>query len=246
MLDALAYFVLGAAFGSFLNVLAMRYEEDGQIFRNDIIRGRSRCSNCRKILSWYELVPILSFALQRGKCRDCEHSLSWQYPFVEILSGLIFVLVPMYFYFAPVWILIFLTLLLITLIDLRLSIIPDRLNIFLGVLGLSLAYVHGDWAGRIIGALVGFCLIGLVVRLSGDRGMGMGDWKMSAALGLIVGWPNILLAIASSFVLGGLVSIVLLLSGVKKVHATIPFGPFLAIGAALALIAGDQLIKLYL
>ncbi len=246
MLEFVAYFVLGAAFGSFLNVLAMRFEEDGKIFRRDIVRGRSRCPNCRKTLRWYELVPILSFAFQQGKCRDCDHILSWQYPFVEILSGMIFALTPIYFYSAPIWILIFLTLLLVTLIDLRLVIIPDQLNIFLGILGLALAFSNGDWINRIIGALVGFCLIGLVVRLSGDRGMGMGDWKMAAALGLILGWPNIVVALAFAFVLGGFSAITLLVFGAKKLHSAIPFGPFLATGTVLAAIVGDWLIGLYL
>lgn len=246
MLNLIGYFILGAAFGSFLNVLAMRFEEDGWLFRRDIVRGRSRCQNCRKILRWYELVPILSFALQRGKCRDCDHSLSWQYPIVEILGGLIFVQAPAYFENPAIWILIFLTFLLVTLIDLRLSIIPDQLNIFLVVLGGALAIANGDWANRIVGALVGFCLIGLVVRLSNDRGMGMGDWKMAFALGLILGWPKIIVALASAFVVGGLASIVLLLFGKKKIHSAIPFGPFLVAGSLIALFASEQLIKLYL
>lgn len=150
-------FFFGAALGSFLDVLAMRYREDKFILSRDIIFGRSKCSYCHQKLKWYELIPILSFIFQRGRCRNCNKKLSLEYPLVEILSGLIFVLVPIFFenniltFFSKtnfnsiylwsvvlIWDLILLTLILIALIDLRLKIIPNETIIFLLILGIIL------------------------------------------------------------------------------------------------------------
>jgi prepilin signal peptidase PulO-like enzyme (type II secretory pathway) len=156
-LTYLFLFFLGAVFGSFLDVLAMRYKENEFILSKDIIFGRSKCSYCHQKLKWYELIPILSFIFQAGKCRNCGKKLSLEYPLVEILSGLVFVFVPIFFknniitffsktnfnlfYFWGViliWDLILLTLILIALIDFRLKIIPNETIIFLLILGIIL------------------------------------------------------------------------------------------------------------
>lgn len=152
------FFVLGAAVGSFINVIARRYRPDKFVFSREIIGGRSHCPYCGKELRWYELVPIASFILQAGRCRRCKARLSWQYPLVEILAGLIFVFVPrglesfsslppviylsLYRYFALValWVAAFSTLLLVALIDFRTRLIPDELNIFLIILGIGVAF----------------------------------------------------------------------------------------------------------
>ncbi len=150
-------FIFGAAVGSFINVLAVRYDPERSPFARAVFGGRSHCPNCKKTLRWFELVPVVSFIAQGGRCRRCGARLSFQYPAVEVLSGLIFVFVParlgVFGFFGPaptavgagfalaeaaLWILVFLTFLLIALIDLRLSIIPDEANIFLGILGLVL------------------------------------------------------------------------------------------------------------
>src|SRR5579864_1730638 len=122
-------FLAGVAVGSFLNVLALRY--DGKWHAG----GRSHCPKCGHILHWFELIPLASFAIQRGKCRSCGVKIGLQYPFVESLSGAIFVFVPLRFadnLFAGLWILAFEVLLLIAYIDLRLQIVPDELVVLLG------------------------------------------------------------------------------------------------------------------
>ncbi|MEK9194700.1 MAG: prepilin peptidase [Patescibacteria group bacterium] len=150
------------AFGSFLNVLSFRYDPNGNVFALDNLRGRSHCPHCKKNLEWFELIPLLSFLFQWGRCRGCRHKLSYQYPIIEFISGLIFVFVPLYlnsfykisdvlfasfeaprFYYglALVWILAFLILLLITLIDLKHYLIPNELNLALIVLGLVLVVI---------------------------------------------------------------------------------------------------------
>lgn len=160
-------FVLGLAVGSFLNVIALRYEEDGPLLSPSIVRGRSHCPYCRKTLKWYELVPLFSFLAQRGRCRNCQEKLSWQYPLAEFLSGLIFVLVPyalVNFKFsisnfpAPsviLWIVVFEFFLLLSLIDFRLYIIPDSINLWLAVLGIVLIFAPLTSCGGIDGSRCG-------------------------------------------------------------------------------------------
>lgn len=246
----LLLFLLGTATGSFLNVLAMRYEEGGRIFRKDIMTGRSHCPYCKKVLRWYELVPLFSYVLQLGKCRSCGQPLSAQYPTAELLGGLIVLLSALYLPAAPIWMFILFTFLLITLIDLRLSVIPDQLNLFLCLLAVALVSVGGfstpDIINRLIGAAVGFGVFGIIILVTKGKGMGIGDWKMAIALGLLFGWPKIALLIGIAFILGGIAAVIILAAGKKKLRDSLPFGPFLVLASVLILIFGDLLIKIYL
>ncbi|MFH1188799.1 MAG: prepilin peptidase [bacterium] len=145
-------FLFGIAIGSFLNVVSLRYVEGEMLFKRT--GGRSHCMHCGTTLRWYELIPLISFLLQRGKCRSCREKLTWQYPVVELLSGLIFVLVPYFlmarfslvhstYILAILWVLALMTLLTMSLIDLRLQIIPDGLTLFLCGVGVcSVLYYH--------------------------------------------------------------------------------------------------------
>lgn len=148
-------FLFGLGTGSFLNVLIFRYRPERFFLSNKIIGGRSRCRTCQKTLHWRELIPLFSFLFQRRRCRGCKSFISWQYPLVEFLSGLIFLIIPFYFsqiyrfsilssagnYFGgyyvetALWIFAFLIFLLIAFIDYRRQLIPDELNFFLLVLG---------------------------------------------------------------------------------------------------------------
>lgn len=153
-------FVLGLAFGSFFNVLIFRYDPDKNIFSPSRISGRSHCPKCRTTLRWFELVPLFSFLIQRGKCRTCRVKLSYQYPLVETLGGIIFAGVPLflnsfygvanqaffsfvapYWYYGLIatWIFVFCIFLLITVIDLRLFIIPNELTALLVFGGLLIS-----------------------------------------------------------------------------------------------------------
>ena len=162
--DALVYFalfVIGLAVGSFFNVVAIRYNPDRNVFYHKNLCGRSKCPHCGKHLKWFELVPIISFLVQKGKCRNCSKGISLQYPLVEFLGGGILAGVPLFFNslyniaepfsfsaslrsyygFLILWILVFLTWLLISVIDYRYYLVPDGLNITLGVLGVAIAVV---------------------------------------------------------------------------------------------------------
>lgn len=276
-------FAFGAAVGSFLNVVSLRYNPEKFLLSREVIGGRSRCPKCGRELRWFELVPVLSFLLQGGSCRRCGAKISLQYPIVEILSGLIFVFVPQhiqnpyllptaptdYYLLVALWVLIFLALLLLSLIDFRLSIIPDEANIFLAILGVFIVLVarsdfgvaaqgsflgsyaalfglRGDiWLNHIAAALIAAAIFSFIILITRGKGMGIGDLKLVVPLGLIFGWPDIVLIIGVGFVAGALVGVTLMLSKGKTLKSQVPFGPFLAAAAAIIYFFGYQLMNFY-
>ena len=144
-------FLFGIVFGSFLNVVSLRYDGEHLTFDSRVIGGRSHCPQCGNTLRWFELIPLVSFLIQGGRCRHCGVNISFQYPIVELIGGLLFMLVPVRvaqifpavgivaIFFATLWILAFLVLLLIAIIDIRKGIIPDELQIMLGIVAVIIA-----------------------------------------------------------------------------------------------------------
>ncbi|MEK7636053.1 MAG: prepilin peptidase [Patescibacteria group bacterium] len=279
-------FVLGLAIGSFLNVVSLRYEPGNKIFDLKIINGRSNCFHCHTKLKWYELIPLLSFIIQFGKCRSCGNRLSWQYPLVELLSGLIFVLVPLLLLWSLLlsiaWILIFLLFLLLSIIDFRHYIIPDSINLSLAILGAILTGIYifqsnnltiqrfnsfsflghysllfnfwplslviSHWSlviSHFIAAFIAMAFVAAIIILSRGRGMGWGDFKLVGALGLIFGWPDILMILFLSFIIGSIFVLPLLVKKQKTMKDVVPFGPFLIIAATLTFFLGYQIIDGY-
>jgi len=268
-------FIFGLAVGSFINVISIRYKPGKRLLSEDIIRGRSQCLDCKKKLSWIDLVPFLSFFIQKGKCRYCKGKLSLQYPIIEILGGLAFVFIPFYLASQPwliivSWLFIFSLFLLLSVIDFRISIIPDQINLLLAALGLvltSLKNYYGAfglfsgsflrhfaavfgwreeiWLNCVFAAFVGLIIFLLIVVLSKGKAMGWGDVKLVAALGLIFGWPDIVMILILAFVIGAVVSVVLMLVGTKDIKDMIPFGPFLIIASTITFFFGYQIIDAY-
>lgn len=281
-------FAIGLAFGSFYNVISLRYSE-GEFLGAKAVKGRSHCSKCGKILKWHELIPLLSFIIQKGKCRGCKTSLSLQYPIVELITGIAFVAVPLYFinhkfalfpqfFYASdwpviilsvIWLFIFSLLLLLTIIDLRLMIIPDEINIALGVLGIIniavqeyilkleapisflghysefLGSINNFWLNHAVSVLIGGAFFGAIIIFSRGKAMGWGDFKLAVALGVIFSWPDIIMILALSFIVGSLFSLVLIARRKKGVKDLVPFGPFLAIGCVITFFFGFQIISNY-
>ncbi len=274
-------FVFGLAVGSFLNVIALRYrpkleaESRGSFLKT--IGGRSKCPVCRKTLIWYELIPIFSFLIQKKKCRHCGHLISLQYPLVEILSGLIFVFVPLSLSsslsIVIIWLLVFLLFLLLSIIDFRQYIIPDSINLSLAVLGiiliisqsLNLSIFQSSFLGyyanlfdfpflnpqssilnsHLFAALIVVLFFGAIILLSKGKAMGLGDFNLVAALGLIFGWPDILMILFLAFIIGAIFSVVLLIGKKKKIKEAVPFGPFLIVASSLTFFFGYQIIDGY-
>ncbi len=261
-------FAFGLAVGSFLNVVATRYDGERFLLSNKLIGGRSHCEQCKKTLRWFELVPLFSFALQGGRCRRCKARLSIQYPIVELLSGIIFVAVPLalgvgstlgatatvatpLMLLAALWIAVFEALLVMTIIDIRLGIIPDEINIFLGALGILLLLIPVplDAAAvliKLISALGAGMFFALLIAVTRGKGMGMGDLKLAIPLGLLFGWPEIVLVLMAAFVIGAVVGVIAIARGTNSMKGTLPFGPFLALGAATAFLWGTPIVGWYL
>lgn len=259
-------FVMGLVWGSFLNVVIIRSSK-GKSF----VSGRSYCPKCKHQLAWKDNIPLLSFLFLGGRCAYCKKKISLIYPTVEFLTGVFFVwwfLVGFGFFrlvgspwslVQPLfWLVVGLSFIVIFLTDLLYMIIPFWLNLFLFslVLGykLLLLYSSNMQAGDLFLALVsGLVFAGFMImvnkltqKIKGVDGFGLGDIYLAPSLGLILGWPKILPGIFSSFVVGSVVGIALLLLKKKKLGQYLPFGPFLILGTVIGLVYGQTLWGWYL
>ncbi|MFQ5678936.1 MAG: prepilin peptidase [Gemmatimonadota bacterium] len=235
----------GAVLGSFLNVCIARLPE-----RQSVVSPRSRCAKCRRPLRWYDNIPILSYLLLRGRCRACGEPISWQYPVVELAAAGIWG--GMAVLYGPTWHAlqggVFLALLLtIALIDARHYLIPDALSLGGLVAGIALAPLPGPpgLLASATGAAAGFVVL-YGVALLGDRlfkkpSMGGGDIKMMAMVGAFLGPVGAMLTIF----LGALTGSVIFGPISLKTGKLVPFGVFLALGAAITFVLGDALIAWY-
>lgn len=263
-------FLFGLCVGSFLNVVIFRLETG-----ESVVKKSSHCPNCGKILRWYDMIPVLSFFILRGRCRDCGKKISWQYPVVELITGSLFLLIFWNLNFEiwdlfqilifGFWIFIASCLIVIFVYDLRYYIIPDKIvypaivvvlisRIFSAfvVFNLPAPLVKGG-VGGLIGNFLPFLFSAFgaavfflaIVLITKGKGMGIGDIKLAFLMGLILGWPNILAALFLAFFAGAVVGIILILVGRKTLKSQIPFGPFLVGGTIFVLLFGSQISSLY-
>lgn len=240
--------VLGLMLGSFLNVCIVRW---GTEPKQSVVRPRSRCPRCGASLKAWDNIPVLSWLLLRGKCRSCGMPISPMYPLVELATGLIWAC--MAWHVGPTLhalggAVLFTILLGIALTDFRNYIIPDEFTLGGLVIGLLLALAEGMPAlgTALLGAAVGFGTLWLVgwagTALFKKEAMGGGDIKMMAMVGAFTGWPGVLLTIFLGAVIAVLIFIPILLFRRDKL---VPFGIFLALGAAVTWMAGADLISWY-
>ncbi len=219
----LFYFFTGSALGSFLNLCACRLPR-GQ----SVVVGRSACDFCGKKLTVTDLVPVFSYLF---------------------LKGLAFVLCGMQAEFGLKLLLLFIfccAVILISLIDYELQIIPDSLVLIFAAGGIiySCLYLHGGLLNGLFGSVFAFAVM-LAIFLISRGGMGGGDVKLSAAAGLWLGFENTVIFLLLSFISGGIISILLMVTGVKNKQDAIPFGPFLCAGAFAALLYAGYLANFY-
>ena len=237
-------FVFSIFVGSFLNVCIYRIPRE-----ESIVFPGSHCTECNTQLKPWELVPVFSWIWLRGKCRTCSVRISARYPAVELLTGVLVALVYSVFGLTINFAFIaLLTLLLIvmTFIDLDHQIIPDGLTMILAAAGMIyLAYGRITGTGLTIGQAALGILIGggffLVIAVVSNGGMGGGDIKLMAALGLWFGWRGILMVMFLSFIIGGIVSVGLLIARKAGRKQMVPFGPFIAVGAYVTALYGDRI-----
>ena len=240
----LAVFVLGLLLGSFLNVCIYRLHRG-----ESLITPPSRCPACGRRLRAGELIPVVSYLLQGRRCRGCSTPLHWRYPLVELLTGLLYVALYLYYPGVDFFLQAFLysVLLVIAFIDLEHQIIPNRLVLLLGAFALLVQLLRPalPWGSALWGVLAGGGFLFLLAVVS-RGGMGGGDVKLMAALGFWYGWQLTLLLLFLAFLLGGLTGIILLATGRKKRKDPVPFGPFLVLGAFIAGLWGEQILRWYL
>jgi leader peptidase (prepilin peptidase) / N-methyltransferase len=235
---------LGATIGSFLNVVIARLPRG-----ESLVRPRSRCPACGAPVAWFDNIPLVSFVWLRARCRRCRAPISWRYPIVEALTAGLFGLaawrVGSGLELLTAWFLLA-SLVAITAIDLEHQIIPDAITVPGIGLGFLASFLNPapTWGASLLGIALGGGLF-LVVILGSRGGMGGGDMKLGAMLGAFLGYKLALLAIFSGVMLGGLAAGVLMAAGVRRRKDPIPFGPFLAVGSALALFAGEEILAWY-
>jgi leader peptidase (prepilin peptidase)/N-methyltransferase len=255
------FFILGLAIGSFLNVIAHRSVHGGSIFF-----GSSKCPKCKHKLAVGDLIPVVSFIALKGNCRYCGKKISPQYPFVELATGVAFASIFVYWWRNTAGIdpqntifLLFLLFFVSTLIVLFTADIVDGLlpnSVILPAIAVAALYkvstfLSGSetFSGVAVDVLAAFiAAFGFfaIVYFSGEKAMGGGDVKLVFLIGLALGWPSIIFGLFVSFLTGAFVAVMLILTGKKRFGQTIPFGPFLTVGAVISLFLGKELIDLYL
>lgn len=245
----LLIFIYGLIIGSFLNVCIYRIPRG-----ESIAWPGSHCPTCSHSLSWYDNIPLFSYLVLKGKCRYCRTNISAQYPLVESLNALLYIIMYFRFGFGVDFIfysLVSSVLLSIIFIDLKEMIIPDSLVLCILVLSVIHKtvnyFLYGISPGLInsfLGLLVAGGLFVAIVLLS-RGGMGGGDVTLMGALGFVLGFKNILLNIFLSFVLGAIISIALLAAKIKTRKDPIPFGPFIVLGFFITSLWGKVIINWY-
>ncbi len=254
----LMVFVFGLLFGSFLNVVIFRIDELETIWLS-----RSHCPKCRHILAWYDLIPFFSFVILKTRCRYCQKSISWQYPLVEIGTALVISLSYLFLVTSgriTIWefmplILVLGTWVVIFVYDLKTMTIP--MEILIAGIAFSLIYllIRFDYAllEQSLIAAISMALVPLVIIILGKifikkDVMGAGDIFLAFSLGLLLTLETGLLTLVTSFIIGGIISLALIL--LKKVklgsYQEIAFGPFLITGAIISLWWGNDILKWFL
>ena len=273
----LLVFILGLIIGSFLNVVICRLETEEKI-----INDRSRCPHCRRDLVWYDLIPVLSFVFLKGKCRYCGERISWQYPAVEISTGILFLFlisnikyqissqypisniqfldnIQYPILYLLFWLFIASALIIIFVYDLKHYIIPDKIiyPAIIVTLGFNLfnnfqfpisnfqSIFNYQFSNFLFSAIIAGAFFLSIVIITRGKGMGGGDIKLAFLMGLILGWPLIIVAVFSAFILGSIIGIFLILLGKKKMKSMVPFGPFLVAGTFLSLFWGREIVEWY-
>ena len=243
-------FLFGTVVGSFLNVCIYRLPKE-----ESIVAPRSRCPACQSPIHALDNIPLVSFALLRGRCRACGASIAWRYPLVEALTGILFALTVVRFgvTLQAAFLLTFLAgLIVISFIDLDHQIIPNVITLPGIPLGLLTGFLFRDppLLDRLIGALAGAGFLYLVLFyggvLYGQEAMGEGDLNLIAMVGAFLGWKAVIVTILVGCLVGSAVGLSLIALRRLGRRQHIPFGPFLSLGAVVALFWGDRLIAWYL
>ena len=239
-------FVFGLVIGSFLNVCIYRLPRG-----ESIVSPGSHCPSCSHPLGLWDLIPLVSFIILGMKCRYCKKEISPRYFFVELGTGMMFLAVFARFFIYENNPLVFISylvlcsaLIAITFIDLEHKIIPDKITYPVMIAGIFLSIFTRSFFPSVIGLFLGGGILLFIVVVS-RGGMGGGDVKLAAMLGAFLGWKLVLLNLFLSFLLGGIVAVILLAMKIKGRKDYIPFGPYLAIAGIITVFWGSKILSLY-
>jgi len=240
--------LFGLVIGSFLNVCIYRLPRD-----QSIVWPASRCTTCGREISWYENIPVVSYAVLGGRCRTCGEHISLMYPLVEVLTAAVFVATYAAFglsWLLPVRLLFGCAMIVLLVIDLQHQILPNEITLPGIVAGLAASFVaEPGWRDSLIGAAAGGGVLWFVAwayeRLRHQEGLGFGDVKMLAMIGAFLGWQLMLLTLVAASLLGSLTAGVLLVARRADWQSKLPLGTFLAIAAIPVSVVGMAVVSWY-
>lgn len=247
----LLIFLYGLVIGSFLNVVIDRIPRE-----ESLITKRSHCESCQHTLHWHDLIPVVSYVFLKGKCRYCHRAIGWQYPLIELLTGVLFASV--YFFLFRQQLLhglsvkllftffyelfIVSSFIAIFFIDLKYGIIPDVIvypAVFITFIYMLLLQ-PALFAQNILVGICACTFFFFLFAITKGRGMGLGDVKLAFLLGFFLGYPQIIIALYTAFLTGAVIACILIVARKKKFRgSTIPFGPFLVLGAMISIFSGQ-------
>jgi leader peptidase (prepilin peptidase)/N-methyltransferase len=240
--------LFGACIGSFLNVVIFRLP-----LGQSIVSPPSRCPKCGCRLKWYDNVPIFGWLLLGGRCRHCKNPISVQYPLVELVTALLFVLVVWVTPPGPLMVsrLLFVCILIALFgIDLEHQILPNSITLPGIVAGVLLSFIAPPgWRDALLGVLLGagilYAVAGAYYLWRREEGLGMGDVKMLAMIGAFLGWKAVLVTMVLSSFSGAAIGLALVAAQRGGMKLALPFGTFLALGALVAMFVGAPLVTWY-
>ena len=245
-MDYLVVFLVGLVLGSFYNVLIYRLPRNVSV-----VFPSSHCPHCGAKIRWYDNIPLLSFLILRGRCRDCGERISFQYPLVELSSGLLALLSYQRWGLSPdalIYYLFFSALLVVSLIDLKFFIIPDLITIPGIAMGLTSSFFRDDitplqsFVGAVAGFLIPFLIYIYYVKFRKMEGLGFGDVKLLTMVGSVAGIYGVL----SALFLGSLFGLIFAIPSILKnrnIQFVIPFGPFLSLGCFVGVLFKERVLS---
>lgn len=254
-METVILFIFGTAIGSFLNVVIDRLPRD------ESLMGRSHCDACKKTLMWYDMIPIISFILLKRSCRFCSKKLSWQYPLIELVTGLLFIfswkhipypantqliqMHPEMFLYKIAYLGIVSGFFAIFVADAKYHIIPDQLSAFLLLLGIVVmpmaGFIPQVFFQKVIAAFVIAAPIYFLHWITKGNGMGFGDVKLSFVIGFMLGIRGGIIALYVAFIAGALFGIIMMIFQKRGFKSKIAFGPFLVIGIMATMLFGHNI-----
>lgn len=242
ILITVTIFLFGLVIGSFLNVVILRVPN-----KEDIVKERSHCPKCGHTLAWYDLFPLFSYLGLKGKCRYCKEKISIQYPVIEALNGVMYVVIFLTYEVSVeslLYCLLVSALIALSVIDFRTYEIPVGFCVFIGILGIArVATDPENVFNYLLGAVAVSAVLAILYYGSKGRAIGGGDVKLMAACGFLLGWQKIVLAFTLGCILGSVIHIIRM--KVSKQGRMLAMGPYLSAGVMIAALWGDRLITWY-